>query len=564
MSSYGELFSQTNHDEATRNITNAFVNLFYRFSQVKKSINQCSGSNSTTDSNCRAGSRPRQVRPRPKVPNYVEPPLSNSGSSNLNNNNSGLSLNDSYLCNKLQDLNQIKEAFLELEQLVRIPIKNFPKQGNKSDLIYCWFSGVIDFERSLNNMLVQGPTGSLTTEDIQDNLSALENHAMNMSHKPVTNRYKMRPRVRYLVIILATEAGIFDYDFNGNPTANSSRCNRTYLLKAEDGTSKQLVAKSPDLELEKLQTIFNVNEPFPFLRFEWFSKMKNVKVLYLGMWQSKLTTLRILDLKACHNLEALPVEIAFLKQLTHLDISGCYLLDGLPKGLAHLSELQVLKVFSIGNLRRGKPCTLEDLIGLKKLGKLSITTSSMAFPTKEELHALSNLEAIWKLAIEWSVKQENGVLVSAGTVDSDNRGDNKRPAAKITEALSKSFGKQRTLKISETPELPSELEKLELRCFPHRGRPDWLIPKKLESLKKLYIRGGELENLGQMEENDKWKVEILRLKHLNKFRMNWDVLKMSFPKLIFLENVNCPNLSYSECDKDGLWPKQSSPVSNTL
>ncbi|XP_023913132.1 disease resistance RPP13-like protein 4 [Quercus suber] len=117
----------------------------------------------------------------------------------------------------------------------------------------------------------------------------------------------------------------------------------------------------------------------------------------------ELTNLSILDLKACHNLEALPDGIASLKKLLHLDISECYLLDGMPKGLASLSELQVLKEFVIGNLKSRSSCTLEDLIGLKKLNKLNINTSSKAFPIEKDLYALRKLEALQKLAIAWSV-----------------------------------------------------------------------------------------------------------------------------------------------------------------
>ena len=116
--------------------------------------------------------------------------------------------------------------------------------------------------------------------------------------------------------------------------------------------------------------------------------------------KGKITNLRILDLKACHNLEALPDGTALLKKLSHLDISECYLFCE-PKEIASLSELRVLKVYVIENLEssrdnnyQGLPqkcfggicapqmrdlCTLEDLIKLKKLRKLSIRTSSKAF-----------------------------------------------------------------------------------------------------------------------------------------------------------------------------------------
>ena len=54
-----------------------------------------------------------------------------------------------------------------------------------------------------------------------------------------------------------------DYDFNGNPTANSSLCSRLFLLKAEDGSLEQILSSSRNFDPEKLQTLFNFNEPFP-------------------------------------------------------------------------------------------------------------------------------------------------------------------------------------------------------------------------------------------------------------------------------------------------------------
>ena len=114
----------------------------------------------------------------------------------------------------------------------------------------------------------------------------------------------------------------------------------------------------------------------------------------------KITNLRILDLKACHNMEAFPDGIALLKKLSHRDISKCYLFC-MPKEIASLSELEVLKGFVVGNLESNRnnnylglpqkflggicfpqkrnSCTLEDLIKFKKLRKLSINTSGKAF-----------------------------------------------------------------------------------------------------------------------------------------------------------------------------------------
>ena len=396
------------------------------------------------------------------------------------------------------------------------------------------------------------------------------------SHKLVADRFKMQPLMHHAVLMFA--AAVFPvYHLNGIKTVNYLRCNRAFLVETDYG-NLELTKEPHDLDQEKLQTIFNINDPFPDQRFglfakwknvnivDWFSKMKNINVLYLGRWQSqhhievqsteflkglkkmgclrllslqgvsrinelpnsigKLKNLRILDLKACHNLEVLPDEIVSLKKLLRLDISECYLLDDMPKGLASLSELQVLKGFIIGDSKSRNSCTLGDLVGLKQLNKLSINTSSEAFPTEEELHDLRELKALLKLAITWGGKtteKENAELTSVVTINSDNIGDNR--------------------KLTMNPDaagLPTKLEKLELQCFPRSDIPNWLIPEKLKRLKKLHITGGnELENLGPNE----WAVEILRLKHLRKFNMGWNELQTSFPKLRLLENVECPVLS---------------------
>ncbi|XP_059436873.1 disease resistance RPP13-like protein 4 [Corylus avellana] len=222
---------------------------------------------------------------------------------------------------------------------------------------------------------------------------------VNEKHRLVVDSYKMNPCIRSVVIVLAKEAGLFDFDNEKwNPTTNFKTSHRAYLV---NGFSQELVKffnesatekRGAELDLEKLQTIFNVNEPYPdFFKSEWFSKLKNVKVLYLGRWQTsakhhievesveflkglknmkllrflslqgisritklpdsvcKLLNLRILDLRACHTLEELPDGIGSLENLTHLDISECYLLEYIPKKIKFLSKLRVLKGFVIGD-----------------------------------------------------------------------------------------------------------------------------------------------------------------------------------------------------------------------
>ena len=550
-----------------------------------------------------------------------------NGSNSVVDEFPSIHMNNKFVCSSV--FTEFKEDFENLDMRLKLCLLSFAVLPEdvvvKRRLLINWWVG---------EDLVDPKKGA---EDAADEiLKELELKGfiepIKKRHKQVANRFKMQPLVHCVVIMLAQEAGFFDCQFNGIPTVKSSRCNRACLVKDEDGTLERVLKSSPDLDQEKLQTIFNVNESFPDLRFEsfakiknvsiveWFSRMKNVNVLYLGRWKSsdqhnieeqssdqgdnvwegslenhievesteffkglknmkrlrllslqgisrinelpdsigKLTNLRILDLKACHNLEALPEGIALLKKLSHLDISECYLLDSMPMGIASLTELLVLKGFVVGNLEsnidnshQGLPmhfphsCTLKDLIKLKKLRKLSINTSIKAFPRDEELEALEKLKELRKLAIAWSVnsnQQENGVPSSADAINSAI-GRQDSAAAKRTSAPNR-LNSQRPH--PETWGPLGELEKLVLQSFPDSVTPSWLMPRKLERLEKLYIRGGKLINLMQMQEGtdniDEWTVKILGLKYLENFDMSMEELKNSFPKLKFLENVKCTKL----------------------
>ncbi|CAK9311133.1 unnamed protein product [Citrullus colocynthis] len=304
-----------------------------------------------------------------------------------------------------------------------------------------------------------------------------------------------------------------------------------------------------------MEAIFNVSQPFPDSALEWLAKkgevdmrtvkvvewllkLRNFKVLYLGRWQSaideqqievesleflkglkkmkklrllslqgiswinelpnSITTLnhlRVLDLKSCFNLEKLPQGIGSLKRLTHLDVSGCYMLNGMPKSVSALTELRVLKGFVTGN------SSLNDLKGLKKLRKLSINTSNHNFPNETDLRVLQDLGEHGKLrnlTIAWGAEEVKQPSSSEWNII--------RQASKnISKQISKKFTKQRNQFGYLMLELPKELEKLEMECLPKEKLPLWLNPSKLINLKRLYIRGGKLADLG----NESWNAEVV-------------------------------------------------------
>ncbi|PKI38377.1 hypothetical protein CRG98_041233 [Punica granatum] len=313
--------------------------------------------------------------------------------------------------------------------------------------------------------------------------------------------FKMDPLVRFVVVILAERLGFFSFDTTGIPTADFSSSHRACLVHNRDGnlSRRALISeknsessskgkdkdkdtghshtdpirgknsessnKDKDKDMDHLHTLFNVNDPYPDFKLDWFSKLKMLNVLYLGGWQGSkghhievesteflrglknmkylkflslqgisritelpdslcaLTNLRILDLNACHHLESLPKKLEELKNLTHLDISECYLLDHIPKGLGQLKQLQVLKGFVVGGMGNNKElCSLVDLKELEKLRKLSITSSRDDFPSENEVAVLRDFPLLKKLTIAWGGKSSkapadnaNGTLREKGT-----------------------------------------------------------------------------------------------------------------------------------------------------
>lgn len=109
---------------------------------------------------------------------------------------------------------------------------------------------------------------------------------------------------------------------------------------------------------------------------------------------------------------------------------------------------------------------------------------------------------------------------------------------------------------------PPDLEKLELQGLPLQHVPQWLNPSHLRKLKKLYIRGGELNSLCHDETENKWTVEILRLKYLNKLVIECQQLLDQFPNLHYLEKINCHEIAEDTYDQNIVWSKTEGDISD--
>ncbi|TYI34329.1 hypothetical protein ES332_A03G001900v1 [Gossypium tomentosum] len=338
------------------------------------------------------------------------------------------------------------------------------------------------------------------------------------------------------------------------------------------------------------------------LRFFSLQGISGIKKLpnSIGMLQN----LRILDLKACDTLEELPEEVGLLKMLSYLDLSECYLLETIPKDLSKLSKLKVLKGFIISS---NSPCDLTHLTTLSELEKLSISIHDDKFSIKEEesIKQFSKFKSLTKLQIAWgaggikksadrakhpedknktseasklwptakvlekylklpflgsskSVPKKGNVTVAAATAKAgqDKNGDNakKKKSGAVLQSNVHANNKDQGGR-SPKPVLQSELklEKLDIRCYPDKEPPKWLVPKTLTHLKRLYFRCGELSHIPVANRDERWNVETLRLKYLINIKMDWKQVQKQFPELKLLEKVNCPQITFCPCDASGAW-----------
>ncbi|XP_050379860.1 disease resistance RPP13-like protein 4 [Argentina anserina] len=414
------------------------------------------------------------------------------------------------------------------------------------------------------------PTHSLRRRALLSEVRRLPEHTQVQPHNAISsvaaNSCTVHPWVRHMLVSLAKHAKLFDFDSRwprmpSYKKDSSSSCRRACLVY-----DNPIPQGANGRKVEDLMTVFNVNEQYLILKREWLKKLKRVEVIQLGRWQNlashhievedegflkglgaqnkllkylslrgilgitklpssilKLLNLEILDLRACHSLETLPPDISPLRNLTHFDISECYLLEAMPKGIEKLSSLQVLKGFVIGDLE-GTPCRIGDLAQLRHLKRLSIHMGNQAEVQKGEFHNLKDIVSLRHLKLSWGVVSPN-------------------LKAKVAfQSLEFSF--------------PPDLEKLDLQGIPLAHVPEWLNPVQLKKLKKLYIRGGEFDSLDHGE-TDKWTVEVLRLKHLNNLIIDLPKLKDEFPRLRYLEKINCHEIEKDRYDANIIWSEDA-------
>ncbi|KAG0530761.1 hypothetical protein BDA96_05G214500 [Sorghum bicolor] len=321
-----------------------------------------------------------------------------------------------------------------------------------------------------------------------------------------------------------------------------------------------------------VRAIYNIGQKYVELDERWFAGKKDLRVLQLGQWREfstaqqiaspmdshievsgverfrdmescrnlryvsfrgisrieslpssigKLRQLQVLDLRACHNLEELGQGITKLDRLEYLDLSECHLLVGMPKGLGQLTRLEILKGFVIANSNSRDLCHLNELTKLEKLRKLGIVIGKMAVPLEDEFLKLGELKSLESLRISWGVlsSANNGVVTEPS------------PPPRHYSVLTMKYA------------LPPNLKKLDLHCFPMADFAQWVRPI---GVRKLYIRGGKLETLG--DDENSWETEVLRLRFLSNLHYDDARLHRLFKKLKNTEIHECPNFTRGNSD----------------
>ncbi|KAK0599075.1 hypothetical protein LWI29_002132 [Acer saccharum] len=361
-----------------------------------------------------------------------------------------------------QFLARFDEKLETREQMCLSSFFLFPKNTvlKKRLLIYWWIE-----EGFLDDLKTKEKTLEISATEILDKFMG-ESFILPVKkncHK-VVNSFKMHPDVHsQMTSVLFQEAKSLDISSEGKVLSRFP--DEVYLL-----------TNSGPLQLENREivtTLFNISKGSLDFRLETFPKMKNVKVLHLGRFLSlqgtsgiqelpgrsisSLGNLRILDLRACYNLEKLPKEIASLKKLTHLDISECYLLDCMPRELLSLSELQVLKGFVITDTKNSNFCTLAELAGLDKLTKLSVNLNSENFSI-DNFSAVLKFDKLQKPKITWGGKFSK--------VNRNKKSQQENKKSKDTNTVLK----RQESAVGEITR--RTLEKLELQCLPSRTLPE--------------------------------------------------------------------------------------------
>ncbi|XP_038724776.1 uncharacterized protein LOC120016192 isoform X2 [Tripterygium wilfordii] len=354
-----------------------------------------------------------------------------------------LHFNDAFLTSiHYEELQRSFKTLKDDRQLCLLCLAVFPENTVvKRRLLTYWWAG----ERLLDPSANVDKTLEEMANDVLEELEAkgfIE--PVNKKRELKTNSFKMQPVARSAVIELAKKHKFFNYDSDGNPTADSSICNRACWLKVEGESSGKALVNSSNMDQEaskniwkdgcikhpeELETLFNVSEPFPDIPLEEFSKMRKLNVLCLGRWQksdtqksaehhievesteflkglNNMSSLRFLSLQGISRIDKFPssgnkftkwtTTTKLASNLMILDLKNSHNLEVLPdwlKSLTNLTHLDISECFLLNSM----PKELSSLSKLQVLKGFVISDDKKESPCN--LADLAKLKKLRKLSI---------------------------------------------------------------------------------------------------------------------------------------------------------------------
>ncbi|KAK6137243.1 hypothetical protein DH2020_029014 [Rehmannia glutinosa] len=228
-----------------------------------------------------------------------------------------------------------------------------------------------------------------------------------------------------------------------------------------------------------------------------------------------LWNLRILNLKHCRKLVALPKNTRYLKNLRHLFLEECTSLSEMPSKISDLTNLRTLSMFIVGHNRGNQ---LEELQCLNLGGTLKIRhLERVKNPMDAKKANLADKKNLRHLSLVWN----------------DNDG------SKLMEDVDE--------KVLEALKPHPNVESLEINGFNGRCFPAWMANSTLKKVVEIIIEGCQnclrLPYLRELPH-----LKILWLKNLGIEYIvedeieGGDAVSIDFPSLEQLKLCNLPNL----------------------
>ncbi|XP_062014985.1 disease resistance RPP13-like protein 4 [Rosa rugosa] len=419
-----------------------------------------------------------------------------------------------------RSMEDIKRSYEHLEsvelKMCCLSLSIFPPDSviKKRPLIYWWIGeGFVT--------TTQGRTAEETGEEIFRKLitsGLIQVQPHNAFSSIVVNSCTVHPWVRHMLVSLAKHAKLFDFDSRWPRMPSYSKDSISSCRRACLVYDNPISEGSNGRKVEDLLTVFNVNEQYLSLKREWLRKLKKVEVIQLGRWQNSAS--HHIEVEDKGFLKGLGAQNKLLKYLSLRGISG---ITKLPSSILKFLNLEILDLRACHSLETLPP----DISPLRNLTHFDISECYLLEAMPKGIEKLSSLQVL------------KGFVI----------GDSEGTPCRIGDLAQLRHLKRLSIHMGNQAEVQKgEFHKLEEIVSLRHLKLSWgVVSPNLKA--KVAFQSLDLD----YGETDKWTVEVLRLKHLNNLEIAFPKLKDEFPRLHYLEKINCHEIEKDRYDEDIVW-----------